>query len=103
LHLKSRAYREPTALALDDSGEFGATSVYVIAEIDGVHGIYRFVAVDGRSFRDPDPATPVLAPSETWEGAALSAPEVARVGGEIWLYYAAEGGIGLARSSDGIA
>jgi hypothetical protein len=98
LRKKAAAYRQASALALGD-GRPGTVALYVVA--DNVHGIYRFVAADARSFGEPDPPEPVLAPSEPWEGSELAAPEVARMGGEIWLYYAAEGGIGLARSTDG--
>lgn len=101
LRQKAPAYREPSALALDD-GKPGSTALYAVAEISGAHGIYRFVATDGRSFGPADPSAAVIAPSESWEGALLSDPEVARVGSEIWIYYASEGGIGLARSSDGV-
>jgi hypothetical protein len=41
--------------------------------------------------------------SEPWEGAALDAPDIVKVGGEIWLFYSAEGGIGAATSSDGFS
>jgi len=61
--------------------------------------IVRFRALDGRSF-DRSPVV-VLEPSATWEGQTIGAPSVVRVGTEFFLYYAAEGGIGLARSTDG--
>jgi hypothetical protein len=103
LRQKTAAYREPSALALDDHAP-GETALYAVAEVGGVHGIYRFVASDGRSFDDePDPPSAVLLPSEAWEGTALAAPELSRVGSEIWLFYGADGGIGLARSSDGVS
>jgi hypothetical protein len=101
LRLKAPAYREPSALA-QGAGTPGEVALYAVAEISGVHGIYRFVAPDGRSFGPAEPSTAVIAPTEPWEGALLSDPEIVRIGGEIWIYYAAEGGIGLARSSDGV-
>jgi hypothetical protein len=63
--------------------------------------IARYVALDGRSFARQ--FTSVLMPSEAWEGDVLRAPSALRVGGEVWLYYAAAGGIGLAKSADGVS
>ena len=100
LRQKFSDYREPSVLALGDRVP-GPTALYLTATQGQVDGIYRFVADDGRSFEAPDPAGPVIAVSETWEGAWVGAPSVARVGAEIFLFYAAEGGIGLARSADG--
>ncbi|AUX43238.1 uncharacterized protein SOCE26_046820 [Sorangium cellulosum] len=62
--------------------------------------IVRHDAADGRSFARA--AATVLAPELDWEGGTVAAPSALRVGGEIWLYYAAAGGIGLARSADGV-
>ncbi|MDI1431136.1 hypothetical protein [Polyangium sorediatum] len=61
--------------------------------------IVRHGAEDGRSF-DRMPLV-VLTPEEPWEGGTVGAPSVVRVDGEVFLYYAAAGGIGLARSPDG--
>ena len=63
--------------------------------------IVRHRALDARSF-DRAPEI-VLEPAEPWEGGAVGAPSVLRVGKEFFLYYAAAGGIGLARSDDGLA
>jgi hypothetical protein len=61
--------------------------------------ILRYGAIDGRSF---DRARePVLLADQAWEGGVLAGPAALRVGSEIHLYYAAEGGIGLARG-DGV-
>ncbi len=60
--------------------------------------IVRHGALDGRSFDFPSEV--VLTPDATWEGGVLAAPAAVRVGGQIFLYYAAAGGIGLAKSSD---
>jgi len=62
--------------------------------------IVRYSAADGRSFDRS--ATTVLTPQEPWEGSIIGAPAVVRVGDEVFLYYMAQGGIGLARSSDGV-
>jgi hypothetical protein len=62
-------------------------------------GLVRYGAIDGRSFDRA--ADVVLEPAEAWEGGILGAPSALRFQGEIWLYYAAAGGIGLARSADG--
>lgn len=62
--------------------------------------IVRYQATDGRSF-DRLPVT-VLAPDQVWEGDTMGAPSALWVGNEVFLYYAAEGGIGLARSTDGV-
>jgi hypothetical protein len=102
LRQKAAAYRQASALALGE-GQPGSVALYVVAEIGGVHGIYRFVAADARSFIEPDPPEAVLIPSEIWEGATLAAPEIARVGSELWLFYSGQAGIGLARSTDGIS
>ncbi|WP_437786430.1 hypothetical protein [Sorangium sp. So ce1097] len=63
------------------------------------NAIVRHDAADGRSFARA--SATVLTPELPWEGGVVAAPSALRVGGEIWLYYAAEGGIGLARSADG--
>lgn len=95
-------YREPAVL--DDHGE---TLLYAVAHReDGADVIVRTRATDGRAFYGAasdighDPAV-VLVPDATWEASALTGPFAVRVGQEIWLYYAAGEGIGIARSSDG--
>jgi hypothetical protein len=68
---------------------------------DPTRSIARYDAADGRSF---DLASEVvLTPDAPWEGGVLASPAAVRMGGEIWLYYAAQGGIGLAKSADGHA
>lgn len=64
------------------------------------NAIVRFSALDGRSF-DRSFET-VLEPEAPWEGTWIGAPAALSVDGEIRLYYAAEGGIGVARSLDGV-
>jgi hypothetical protein len=62
--------------------------------------IVRYGALDGRSFDRS--ALVVLTPDQPWEGNVLAAPAVVRVGPTFFLYYAAAGGIGLARGTDGM-
>lgn len=61
--------------------------------------IARYAALDARSFdRSGDI---VLEPSSAWEGGFVGQPSVLLADGQVWMYYAAEGGIGLAKSADG--
>ncbi len=110
-------FREPSALPVDPSD---ATSMsvflYVVAIPPPIAGvtpsmnevIARTRADDARSFYgtvlDPDtmPAV-VLSASLPWEGDNLTGPSALWVGSEVYLYYASAGGIGLARSSDGLS
>ena len=62
--------------------------------------IVRRVAFDGRSFERETHV--VLAPTEDWEYSQISGPAAIGVGGEVFLYYAAGRGIGLARSTDSL-
>ena len=98
-------YREPAALALDRSG---GVALFLVARVAKKDVIVRTRAKDARSFYGAPLDTghaPVVAlvADATWEGPDLSGPSPLRVGSEIWLYYAAAGGIGLARSTDGYA
>jgi hypothetical protein len=63
--------------------------------------LVRYDALDGRTFGFS--GTVVLTPDAAWEGSVLASPAAVRVGSEIFLYYAAAGGIGLAKSADGTA
>ncbi len=101
-------YRDPGAIALTP-GAGPAVALYLVADRD-VGGqsrqvIVRSRATDARSFfggrggQLPPIAVQADAP---WEGTAVSGPAPLAVDGGIWLYYAGDGGIGLARSSDGI-
>lgn len=102
LKKKFSDFRQATVLVDDPAQVLGPATLYAVATETGTSAIYRFVAPDGRSFAEtPEPATPVIALDAAWEGASLDAPEVARIGDEIWLFYSADGGIGAARSSDG--
>jgi hypothetical protein len=81
--------------------------------VNGHDAIVRTRADDARSFYGSaadnetgghsahTPAV-VLTADGGWEGADLAGPSAVRVGGQVWLYYAAEGGVGLATSADGM-
>ena len=58
-------------------------------------------ALDGRSFDRL--VQPVLTAAEPWENGTVGAPSVLQVGDEVWLYYAGGGGIGMAKSQDGVS
>lgn len=95
-------YREPAVLA-----EGTSTILYVVAKQNGADVILRTRADDGRAFygssTDFGKVAPlVLAADQPWEGPSLSGPFAVRVGDELSLYYAAAGGIGVAKSSDGL-
>ncbi len=96
-----RRFREASAVSLDASKLPGATALYVVAGPAGQGAIYRFEASNARTF-DKDSGELVLEVERPWEGDGLSEPSVHLVGDEVWLYYGAEGGIGFARSSDGV-
>ncbi|HEY4118440.1 MAG TPA: hypothetical protein VGM56_11320, partial [Byssovorax sp.] len=57
--------------------------------------IERYDALDGRSFANASEV--VLSASAAWEGGTIGAPDAVRMGDEVFLYYAGEGGVGLAR------
>ena len=103
--------RDPSVVDLDGdpstfvvAGYFGAAVAQggvKPAVADPTREIRRYEALDGRSFDRS--AEVVLSPSEGWEGGVMGQPSALRTGGETWLYYAAAGGIGLAKSGDGHA
>jgi hypothetical protein len=102
---KEAQYRQPAALA----SEKGSTRVllYAVTTRGGKDIIVRSRADDARSFYgtslDGTHTPPsVLEPELPWEGTRLSHPAVVRRGDQIWLYYATDGGIGFARSEDGL-
>ncbi len=93
-------YQDPDAISDPD----GSISLFAAAT-DGDEGvIVRTRATDGRSFYGGGgdylhtPLT-VLRPSLPWEGTRLFAPSVVRRDGVRWLYYACDGGIGVAVES----
>lgn len=93
-------YREPAALPVSDWELY----LYVVAVRGGHDVLVRTHATDGRSFyggTGGQVPPVVLAADQSWEGTELAGPSALRVGAEVRLYYAAAGGIGLARSADG--
>jgi hypothetical protein len=95
-------YREPAVVAEGES-----TILYVVAKQNNADVIVRTRADDGRAFygsaSDFGKVPPVvLAADQPWEGASLSGPFAVRVPDGITLYYAAAGGIGVAKSADGL-
>jgi hypothetical protein len=94
-------YRDPSALDLDGDPATLAVAVYAASGDAASSNIVRFEAPDGRSL-DKSPAK-VLEATFAWEGGRVGAPLALAVDGETWLYYEAAGGIGLAKSADGVA
>jgi hypothetical protein len=107
----SRGYgRDVAVVDLDGDPATLGVAAYVAAAVK-VNGtsptrdtppsvIQRYGALDGRSFDRQ--ALDVLTADAAWEGGVLASPAVIRRDGQFYLYYAAAGGIGLARSSDGM-
>lgn len=106
-----RFTRDPSVLDLDGdpatlpaAGFFAATlhpEETPADPADPPNAIVRHDAEDGRSFVRKYEV--VLEPEAAWEGGTVGAPAAIRREGGIWLYYAAAGGVGLARSADGLA
>jgi hypothetical protein len=106
-------YREPSAIAASDDTSSPSVILFAVASTSSGDVIVRTRADDGRSFygdsvdqqNHPGHRPPVvLRASQAWEGgegSSLSGPSALRVGSEFRLYYAAAGGIGLAKSTDG--
>ena len=104
---KTLDYRAPSALPLG-SGMADALYFVVHDAASGHDVIARSRATDGRSFygavQDVGHHPPtVLVSDQAWEGPDLGHPSVLAVAGGVWLYYASNGAIGLAKSSDGFA
>ena len=107
-------YREPSVVGTSTDPSSTEVWMYAVAHVGGVDVLVRTRADDARSFYGDTsdnatgaPPTPpvVLQASQAWEGGAtgnLAGPSALLVGGQLWLYYAAAGGIGLAQSSDGL-
>jgi hypothetical protein len=104
--LSDRDARTRDGAVLDDDGDpatLGATGYFASLGPDADDGdpaaptpfLVRHHAADGRSFERPNEVVLEADPS-SFEGSFLSAPSALRVGGAVWVYYAAEGGIGLA-------
>ncbi len=99
--------RDPSALDIDGDPATPDVRLFVAASDRNTPNgpsvsILAFDAPDGRSFNPRTEDATVLVPSESWEGGVVGAPSVLRVSGELWMYYAAAGGVGLARSQDGL-
>src|SRR5579883_1509957 len=105
LYAETSNYREPSALPASADASSAAVVLYAVAASGGHDVIVRTHADDGRSFygTSEDNANGVHAPQvvlkadQPWEGSDLSGPSALVVGQETWLYYAAAGGIGLAK------
>lgn len=100
-------YREPAVLAPLSASDDSPAILYVVGKQASVDVIVRTRAEDGRAFfgtsGDFGKTPPVvLAADASWEGASLSGPFALHVNEEIHLYYSAAGGIGMARSTDGL-
>jgi hypothetical protein len=104
-----RSYaRDIAVLRADDQPDSLAVVAYVAAAAGSsststtpTSRVVRYSALDGRSFDYRDTSV-VLTADAPWEGGAMGAPTAVRVGGTFLLYYAAAGGIGLAKSPDGM-
>ncbi len=94
-------FREPCAF--DEGGD---TILFAVATVNGKDVIVRSRATDGRAFygtgSDTGHTPPVvLAADQNWEGDSLADPFALRgPKGDVLLFYAGEGGIGIA-SGDG--
>lgn len=104
---RTALYREPAVLAPEVPADDSPAILYVVGRRAKADVIVRTRADDGRAFfgtsGDFGKTPPVvLAADAPWEGPSLSGPSVLRVRAQILLYYAAAGGIGLARSDDGL-
>jgi len=106
-------YREPSVVGVSSDPSSAEVWMYAVAQVKGADAIVRTHADDARSFygdvgdnadtSHPHHTAPVvLAADQAWEGAGLSGPSALLAGGQVLLYYAAAGGIGLATSTDGL-
>ena len=101
-------YREPAILAPAVAADDSPAILYAVGKPAGIDVIVRTRADDGRAFfganGDFGRSPPVvLSADASWEGPSLAGPFALRVKEEIFLYYAAAGGIGVARSPDGLS
>ena len=105
--LRRKGTSDPCAVDADGDPATPNVRLYVAASpkdnpTAAPDSILLFSAADGRSFDPKTQDAIVLTPTESWEGGIVGAPSVLRAGSEFRLYYAAAGGIGAARSSDGV-
>jgi hypothetical protein len=104
-------YREPSVVGTSSDPTSAQVWMYAVATSMGADVIVRTSADDARSFYadlgdthsypQHAPAV-VLTADQAWEGKDLSGPSALLTGGQVYLYYSAAGGIGLATSSDGL-
>jgi hypothetical protein len=107
-------FRDPSVVGASDDPASAAVWMYAVAPAGGSSVIVRTRSDDGRSFygdvadnantSHPRHVAPlVLSADQPWEGGSVEGPSAIRVSGQVWLYYGAAGGIGLATSTDGLA
>lgn len=103
---KALRMREPAIVALGDATST-EVALFVTGVSNGHDAILRSRATDARTFFGTSAQAGqrprvVLEPTRPWEGGSVGGPSVVRDGADWWLFYAAAGGIGRARSSDGL-
>jgi hypothetical protein len=107
---KLARFRDPAVIALEDDEASSKVAIFAVArEKGGGEGdvIVRSRADDARSFfgtgLDLGHTPPVVLRADAaWEGTGVRAPSAVRVGDRVLLYYAADNGIGVATSDDGL-
>jgi hypothetical protein len=107
----SAMYREPSVVGTSSDPTSAQVWMYAVATSKGADVIVRTSADDARSFYadvgdthtypQHVPAV-VLTADQAWEGEDLSGPSALLTGGQVYLYYSAAGGIGLAMATDGL-
>lgn len=101
-------FREPATLRLDADPLSTRVAIYVVGRSQGHDVIMRTHADDARSFFGGAgdgvgrSVGVVMRADQPWEGTELAGPSLLRVGDQIYMYYAANGAIGLAKSADGV-
>jgi hypothetical protein len=105
---------EPSVLPATSDDSTAALLAYVVSPGPQGQVIARTRSDDGISFygdtadlsnhasHQPPVVLSASLPWEMGKTSDVTGPSALRVGSQIWLYYAASGGIGLARSSDGL-
>ncbi len=98
--------RDAAILDLDGDPATFEIAGYFAASANGASidappiAIRRGTSTDGRSFERKTEV--VLEVTEPWEKGTIGAPSALATSGGVWLYYASGGGIGLAKSADGV-
>ncbi len=104
---QSGEYREPAALPLTNGATTDVALYFVAKDAAGHDVILRSRSSDGRTFYGATqdlghhPAQ-VLSADRAWEGTDVAGPSALAVGSEVWLFYASNGSVGLAKSPDGL-